>query len=59
MTFPEIDTQLRTDVSFDEMSDEDHHLGPSHFHPLVLGWLANLYRILARCISSVSVLSGN
>ena len=25
MTFPEMDAQLRSDISFDEMSDDDHH----------------------------------
>ena len=31
MTFPEIDATLRTDASFDEMRDEEHHKGPSPF----------------------------
>ena len=31
MTFPETDATLRTDVSFDEMRDEEHHKGPSPF----------------------------
>ncbi len=31
MTFPETCAPLRTDAQFDEMEDEDHHLGPSPF----------------------------
>lgn len=41
VTFPEMDALLRTDISFDEMSDHNHYLGPL-FLVLVLGWLANL-----------------
>ena len=29
MTFPAADAPLRTDVSFDNMSDEHHHRGPT------------------------------
>ena len=29
MTFPETEACLRTDIMFDEMSDEEHHLGAS------------------------------
>ena len=29
MLFPESDAELRTDVTFDEMNDEEHHKGPS------------------------------
>ena len=29
MTFPDCNATLRTDASFDEMLDEDHHLGPT------------------------------
>ena len=29
MTFPDLNASLRTDVSFDEMQDEDHHMGPT------------------------------
>lgn len=31
MTFPETQAPLRTDIQFDELSDEHHHLGPSPF----------------------------
>ena len=31
MTFPEKDATLRTDASFDEMRDEEHHNGPTLF----------------------------
>lgn len=31
MTFPELNARLRTDAAFDEMQDEDHHMG---FTPL-------------------------
>lgn len=29
MTFPETEADLRTDASFDQMRDEEHHLGPT------------------------------
>lgn len=37
MTFPEINSPLRTDVAFDEMSDELHHTGLSPFRGLQIG----------------------
>lgn len=40
MTFPEVDAQLRTDVAFDEMSDEDHHRGPSPLTRLGIGMVS-------------------
>lgn len=40
VTFPETNARLRTDVSFDEMQDEDHHVGPSPFHNLPVGMVS-------------------
>jgi len=40
MTFPEISAPLRTDISFAEMRDEDHHLGPSPFGNLSFGMIS-------------------
>lgn len=40
MTFPETDAPLRTDIQFDEMRDEDHHLGPSPFRCLPIGMVS-------------------
>ena len=37
MTFPETNASLRSDRSFDEMLDEEHHRGPNPFHGLSLG----------------------
>ena len=36
MSFPETDARLRTDISFDEMSDAAHHKGPNPFAGLSL-----------------------
>ena len=35
--YPETDAPKRTDVSFDELSDESHHHGPSPLHGLGFG----------------------
>ena len=40
MTFPRTDAPLRTDVQFDEMQDEEHHLGPSPFQRLLIGMIS-------------------
>ena len=37
ITFPEVDAELRTDVQFDELADEDHHIGISPLARLYLG----------------------
>ena len=37
MVFPEVDAPLRTDASFQEMRDEEHHRGLSPFQSLQLG----------------------
>ena len=37
MTFPLVDAPLRTDAQFDEMSDEEHHVGSSPLKDLSLG----------------------
>ena len=37
LTFPETDAPIRTDASFDEMSNVEHHLGPSPFRVLPIG----------------------
>ena len=36
MLFPESDAELRTDVAFDEMNDEEHHKGPSSLTQIVI-----------------------
>ena len=40
MTFPETDAALRTDASFDEMVDEEHHVHPCPFRGLQLGMVS-------------------
>ena len=40
VTFPEVDSALRTDAQFDEMSDEDHHLGASPLSRLSIGMVS-------------------
>lgn len=40
ITFPEVDAPLRTDVQFDEMLNEEHHLGPSPFRTLSVGMVS-------------------
>lgn len=40
MTFPEVNAQKRTDVSFDELSDVDHHRGPSPMASLGIGMVS-------------------
>ncbi|KAJ8018126.1 hypothetical protein HOLleu_44057 [Holothuria leucospilota] len=40
MTFPECEAQLRTDLSFSEMRDEDHHLEPSPFEGTAVGMVS-------------------
>ena len=37
ITFPEVDAELRTDVQFDELADEDHHIGISPLARLSIG----------------------
>ena len=39
-TFPEVDAELRTDVQFDELADEDHHIGISPLTRLSLGMVS-------------------
>ena len=40
VTFPLVDSDLRTDIQFDEMSDEDHHLGASPLSRLSIGMVS-------------------
>ena len=40
MTFPEVDAPLRTDTSFNEMIDEEHHKGPSPFVQANIGMVS-------------------
>ena len=40
MTFPESNAPLRTDVTFDEMSDKDHHTGVSPLTKLNVGMVS-------------------
>lgn len=40
MTFPETDAPRRTDSSFDEMLNIEHHLGPSPFRNLPIGMVS-------------------
>jgi len=37
VVYPKTDAPLRTDVAFDELSDEPHHHGPSPLHGLGIG----------------------
>ena len=37
MTFPQTDANMRSDVQFNEMTDEAHHLGPSPLRSMNLG----------------------
>lgn len=37
VTFQETDSQRRTNLRFDEMANEEHHLGPSALKPLSIG----------------------
>lgn len=39
MTFPETGAALRTDIQFDEMRNEEHHIGQSPFRHLQMGML--------------------
>ena len=41
MTFPEVDGTKRTDVAFNEMDDEDHHLGQTIMKELPIGLITN------------------
>ena len=41
MTFPQIDSALRTDEQFDERTDEGHHLGRSPFMDLSIGMVTH------------------
>src|SRR6476661_8091085 len=38
--FPSTSAQLRTDVAFDEMEDDEHHLSPSPLKPLGIGFVS-------------------
>jgi len=40
MTFPEVDSPLRTDLQFDELSNEEHHIGQSPFIGLPIGMVS-------------------
>ena len=40
MTFPLTNANRRTDVSFDEMRDDHHHIGPSPFGHLPIGMVS-------------------
>lgn len=40
VTYPEVDAQLRTDLAFDEMLDEDHHKGESPLKVLKVGMVS-------------------
>ena len=40
LIFSETDARRRTDVRFDEMADEEHHLGPSALQPLPIGMVS-------------------
>ena len=42
MTFPETDAPLRTDESFNEMRDEDHHKGPPALEGTGIGMISQL-----------------
>ena len=42
MTFPEVNATLRTDISFDETRDEEHHLGPSPLRELQIGMVSQI-----------------
>ena len=39
-TFPEIAVSLRTDAQFDEMTDEDHHIGSPPFGGFSFGMVS-------------------
>ena len=40
VTFPEVDSPLRTDVMFDEFQDEEHHIGYSPLSGLSIGMVS-------------------
>ena len=40
MTFPEVDAVLRTDVQFDELTNDGHHVGQSPFLGLPIGMVS-------------------
>ena len=40
MTFPETDAPLTTDVTFDEMVDDNHHNAPNPLQPLGIGMVS-------------------
>ncbi|XP_013396906.1 uncharacterized protein LOC106163773 [Lingula anatina] len=40
MTFPETNATVRTDISFDEIKDEDHHMGPTPLSQLNIGMVS-------------------
>ena len=39
MTYPDTEARLRTDLPFDELSDEENHLGPSPVSATGIGML--------------------
>ena len=39
MKFPDLRARVRTDVSFDEMADDQHHKGPSPLRGLSIGMI--------------------
>ncbi|KAL5022613.1 hypothetical protein ScPMuIL_001768 [Solemya velum] len=43
MTFPRTDAPTRTDAQFDEMVNEEHHLGPPPLTNLSLGMVSGIY----------------
>jgi hypothetical protein len=56
MTFPETEAYLRTDIVFDEMSDEEHHLCASSLSATLLqvsAWLANLYWVICTILAAI------
>ena len=52
MTFPDVNVPKRTNVSFDQMEDVEHHIYPSQVWRLVRSYSS--YSII--CIGAVSVL---
>ena len=40
VTYLQTTAALRTDIQFDEMTDEEHHLGPSPLHSLPIGMVS-------------------
>lgn len=42
MTFPELNAPLRSDVSFDELRDDQHHVGPTPLSDLGIGLVSQV-----------------